>query len=110
MRTFALTTLLLTAVSVSAQDPQIQLRRAISGLSEPVAITNAGDSRIFITQQRGKIVIYDGTTVLPTPFLDVASLISCCGERGLLSVAFHQATLSKDRKSTRLNSSHEWIS
>src|SRR6266852_8026197 len=89
MRTFALTTLLLAAVSVSAQDPQIQLRRAISGLSEPVAITNAGDSRIFITEQRGKIVIYDGTTVLPTPFLDVASLISCCGERGLLSVAFH---------------------
>src|SRR5256885_14880195 len=27
--------------------------------------------------------------LLSTPFLDVRTLVSCCGERGLLSVAFH---------------------
>jgi glucose/arabinose dehydrogenase len=26
--------------------------------------------------------------VLPTPFLDIASRLACCGEQGLLSVAF----------------------
>jgi glucose/arabinose dehydrogenase len=36
-----------------------------------------------------KIVIYDGTQVLPTPFLDISSLVSCCDERGLLGLAFH---------------------
>jgi len=27
--------------------------------------------------------------ILPAPFLDIRSLVLCCGERGLLSVAFH---------------------
>ncbi len=53
------------------------------------AITNAGDSRLFITRQRGEIDIWDGTQLLPTPFLDVSTLIICCGEQGLLSAAFH---------------------
>ena len=62
-----------------------------SGLSSPVAITNAkdGSGRLFITLQGGQIMIYNGTQVLATPFLSIAALISCCGERGLLSVAFH---------------------
>src|SRR4051812_9053023 len=89
MRAPVVSALLLSAFSLSAQQPQVQLVRVISGLSQPVAITNAGDSRLFITQQSGKIVIWDGTRVLPTPFIDLSSIISCCGERGLLSVAFH---------------------
>jgi len=89
MRTVVLTSILLLAASLSADEPQVQLLRIASGLNQPVAITHAGDSRLFITQQSGFIVIFDGTGVLPTPFLDVSSLITCCGERGLLSVAFH---------------------
>lgn len=77
------------ATSLSAQQPQVSLVRIAGGLSSPVAITNAGDSRLFITQQTGKIVIWDGTRILPTPFLDLSSSISSGGERGLLSVAFH---------------------
>jgi len=34
-------------------------------------------------------VIYDGAQILPTPFLDIRTLVLCCGERGLLSIAFH---------------------
>ena len=60
-----------------------------SGLDQPLGVTNAGDTRLFITLQRGTIVIHDGTRVLPTPFLDVRSLVSCCNERGLLGLAFH---------------------
>jgi len=68
---------------------EIALEQVASGLLAPVAVTHAGDSRLFITQQRGTIVIWDGTSILPAPFLDIRSLVLCCDERGLLSVAFH---------------------
>lgn len=60
-------------------------------LSFPVAITHFGDetNRLFITLKAGKIVIYDGNKVLSTPFLDISSIVSSGGERGLLSIAFH---------------------
>ncbi len=62
-----------------------------SGLTAPVAVTNAGDNsgRLFITQQMGQILIYDGTQLLSTPFLDISSKVLYGGERGLLSAAFH---------------------
>ncbi|PWT90576.1 MAG: hypothetical protein C5B54_06915, partial [Acidobacteria bacterium] len=66
----------------------IALQNVASGLPGPTFITNAGDNRLFIVQQTGQIVIFDGTKILATPFLDVSSLVSCCGERGLLSMAF----------------------
>ena len=72
--------------------PPVTLQPVItSGLTSPVAITNAGDGsgRLFITEQTGTVRIFTGTVLLPTPFLDVHTLVSCCGEQGLLSVAFH---------------------
>jgi glucose/arabinose dehydrogenase len=74
--------------------PPIFLQPVItSGLTAPVALTHAGDGsgRIFITEQGGRVRIWNGSALLPTPFLDVHTLVSCCGERGLLSVAFHPA-------------------
>src|SRR5688572_24974038 len=57
---------------------------------KPVAITHAGDSRLFITEQSGRVVIHDGTAVLPVPFLDIRSIVGDNqNEQGLLSVAFH---------------------
>src|SRR5215208_4426671 len=45
-------------------------------------------SDLFVVEQTGAIrVVHDGETV-STPFLDLADEISCCGEQGLLSVAF----------------------
>src|SRR3954471_22706698 len=58
MRALVFSALLLSAISISAQQPQVQLVRLVGGLDQPVAITNAGDSRLFITQQSGKIVIW----------------------------------------------------
>ena len=71
--------------------PNIQIEPFITGIDSPVAITHAGDGsgRLFITLQIGKILVYDGQQLLPTPFLDIGSLIITGGERGLLSVAFH---------------------
>ena len=77
--------------AVSWAAPEIEAKIIIAGLANPVAITHAGDSsgRLFITLQGGQIIIYEGTQVLPTPFLDITSLVSAGGERGLLSTAFH---------------------
>ncbi len=69
----------------------LQLQLVTNNLFRPVAITHAGDGsgRLFITEQNGRIRVWDGTQLLPTPFLSISPLVSCCGERGLLSVAFH---------------------
>jgi len=62
-----------------------------SGLHSPDGVTHAGDGsgRLFILEQTGRILIHDGSRVLPSPFLDVSALVSCCVERGLLGLAFH---------------------
>jgi len=62
-----------------------------NGLTQPLAITHAGDGsgRLFITLQDGRVVIFDGTQLLPRPFLDIRDRVASGGERGLLSIAFH---------------------
>ncbi|HRC86394.1 MAG TPA: PQQ-dependent sugar dehydrogenase, partial [Thermoanaerobaculia bacterium] len=58
-------------------------------LSRPVAITHAGDDRLFVTLQGGRVVILERGLLRSEPFLDIEDRVSCCGEQGLLSVAFH---------------------
>ncbi len=71
-----------TAVAIALQ--------TLGNLGAPItSVENAGDSRLFLTIQTGRILIWDGTSFLTTPFLDISSLVSCCTERGLLSAAFH---------------------
>jgi len=71
--------------------PRIQIESIITEIDNPVAVTHAGDGsgRLFITLLGGQIFIFDGEQVLTDPFLDIGSLISTGGERGLFSVAFH---------------------
>ncbi len=69
--------------------PEIALETLATGLAQPTAIAHAADSRLFLTLQRGQIVLFENGRVLSTPFLDIRSLVSCCGERGLLGLAFH---------------------
>src|SRR5262245_32629588 len=61
-----------------------------SGLSSPIGIANAGDgtNRVFIVEQGGRIRIWNGTSLLPTPFLHLTSLVLSCGEQCLLGLAF----------------------
>ena len=62
-----------------------------TGLNRPVSIAHAGDGsgRLFIVLQAGQIVVHDGEQLLADPFLDISAQVSCCGEQGLLDVAFH---------------------
>lgn len=89
---FILFSLLIVAFATNsnAQTP-ITITLVAPNIIRPVAIANAGDGsgRLFFVQQGGQILVFDGTQVLGTPFLDVSGLVSCCGERGLLGLAFH---------------------
>lgn len=72
--------------------PTVKVEEIVSGLKNPVEVKHAGDGsdRLFIVEQEGRILIWNGSNLLSTPFLELpAGDVSCCGERGLLSVAFH---------------------
>src|SRR6185437_8518313 len=47
------------------------------------------DGRIFVVEQPGRIRVIRNGVLQTAPFLDITGRVLCCGERGLLSVAFH---------------------
>ncbi len=70
----------------------IQLRQVTQVATSPSHVTHAGDGsgRLFIVELKGRIRIWDGSTLLPTPFLDIQTKVGSIGnEQGLFSVAFH---------------------
>jgi glucose/arabinose dehydrogenase len=77
------------AAIIASPAPGVTL--LVSGLSAPVYVTQppGETSRLFVVEQSGRIKIFRSGAIVPTPFLDVSDVISCCGERGLLSMAFH---------------------
>ncbi len=83
--------LLLPFVSLAyGQWPTIRPVLVTSGLTNPVSIANAADGsgRLFVVEQAGRIRILRGGQALPRPFLDITARVNCCGERGLLGLAF----------------------
>jgi glucose/arabinose dehydrogenase len=91
---FALLILISSKYAVS--QPLVSFEPVVTGLTSPVDAEEVNDSshRLFIVEQAGKIRIWNGSALLPVPFLDVASRITSGGERGLLSLAFHPNYLS----------------
>jgi glucose/arabinose dehydrogenase len=61
-----------------------------SGLDAPVHVTapRGETRRLYVVEQEGRIRIVRGGRVTGT-LLDIRSRVVCCGEQGLLSVAFH---------------------
>ena len=53
----------------------IELKTIASGFSAPLYITAAGDGRLFIVEQGGRIRILSDGTLLETPFLDIADRV-----------------------------------
>jgi len=75
-------------------DPQHQLNLTLvpytSRVTNPVHITHAedGSHRLFIVEQGGRIRIIKDQALVGNSFLDITNRVSCCGERGLLGLAF----------------------
>ena len=76
----------------------IRLRTVASGLAAPdYAISPPGDAtRLFVLEQKGQILVLQNGVLLPTPALNIQSLVSppmvltnANDERGLLGIAFH---------------------
>ncbi|MCG3124861.1 MAG: hypothetical protein GIKADHBN_03358 [Phycisphaerales bacterium] len=85
-------------------DLTFDLRTVASGLPAPVLVTHAGDGsgRLFIVDQRGKVLILQNGQVLPTPFLEIqppelVTVNNGYDERGLLGLAFHPDFASNGR-------------
>jgi len=89
MKKLLLSALALCSYAAVAQT--IVLETFATGFTNPVDIAHPhDDGRLFVVQQEGivKILNTNGTTNT-TVFLDVSSLISTGGERGMLGLAFH---------------------
>lgn len=63
----------------------------VTNLASPTALAFTPDGRLLLTQQTGQLRVYQGTTLVPTPALDLTSSICKNSERGLLGVAVDPA-------------------
>ena len=78
-----------TAVPTPHVAVSISLGPIASGFTSAIGVSSApGDSRLFVIQQTGQVLIVSGGKKVGT-FLDISTRMSCCGERGLLGLAFH---------------------
>ena len=84
--------LLVCLVLLGPSDAAAQLRAVTyaTGFSAPVAFEQDPSDPVmqYVAEQRGLIRLIRNGVVQPTPFLDIRSLVLCCGERGLLGLAF----------------------
>ena len=87
--TYATSFLIIALTACIPQARAIDFTLLADNLRSPVAITHAGDSRLFITEQAGQIKIIQDGQLLGEPFLNISHLVKSGGERGLLSTAFH---------------------
>jgi glucose/arabinose dehydrogenase len=98
--------LLLTAVALacsSAAEPvpvvgELNAVEIASGFSSPIFVSApAGDARLFVVEQGGRIRIIENGQTLAEPFLDITAFVRSGGEQGLFSMAFHPAYATNGR-------------
>ncbi len=70
--------------------PRISLVPWADGFEGPVHLTQAGDAgeRVFVVEQEGRIRLATRGASAHDIVLDISGRVGCCGERGLLSMAF----------------------
>jgi glucose/arabinose dehydrogenase len=97
---------LLVAIPLAVANPvpaaaatKYKLTRSITGLDQPVYMIAPPreTKRYFIVEKPGIIRIFKNGSLLKTPFLDIRSIVSSDGERGLLSMAFDPRYASNRR-------------
>ena len=70
--------------------PDIVLIKTMSGLKNPVDLAHArdGSGRVYVVEQRGLVQAFNNGFQGQTPFMDIRDQVNCCGEMGLLGIAF----------------------
>ena len=81
----------LLATAAGAQGLALDTVEVVDQLVRPLGVVDAGDGsgRLFVVEQHGPIRIWNGVSLEATPFLDLAAAVTCCGEQGVLGLAFH---------------------
>ncbi|MCA9729110.1 MAG: PQQ-dependent sugar dehydrogenase [Candidatus Eisenbacteria bacterium] len=79
--------ILLSASGASAA----HLEKIVDNIQKPIYLTAPpGDPRLFFIEEEGRIRIVEDGQLLPTPFLDISTLLEYDGLfQGLLGMAFH---------------------
>ncbi len=87
----ALTGLIALVANPVAGALPVKAELVVSAAANAVDIVYAGDgaAQIYVVDQAGRVRILRGGALLPTPFLDIRSLVTFSGEQGLLGLAFH---------------------
>jgi glucose/arabinose dehydrogenase len=100
------------ATPVNGQGTRIALEPVVSGLSNPILLTNArdGSNRRFIVEQGGRILVLAPNSTTPTLFLDISSRVLSGGERGLLGLAFHPLFSTNGRYFVKYNRRPDGVS
>lgn len=82
--------LVFVSAHAAAQTIDLRLTEIADAPGAPLYLTHAGDGsgRVFVVGQHGVIRVLADGMLGATPFLDLDSLISSGGERGLLGLAF----------------------
>lgn len=78
------------AADVLAGWPGIRLVETISGLDAPVDFAHAADGsgRVYVVEQKGVVQVFSEGVMREPPLLDIRDRVACCGEKGLLGIAF----------------------
>jgi glucose/sorbosone dehydrogenase len=84
-----LSALALLAGQASGRAPHLALRD-VGGFDSPLYVTHApgAPGMLYVVEQTGRVRVVDHGTIRSQAFLNISRRISCCGERGLLSIAF----------------------
>ncbi len=91
IRVFIIFFFSIVSIDKIAAQPVLTFSPFATGMGSALEIVNAGDgsNRLFIAQRNGTIRVHNGTTLLPTAFINLVDTILDNGEQGLLSMAFH---------------------
>ena len=81
------------ALLIALPDPaSAAWKGVLTGFTQPLALTNSGDERVFIVEQQGLIWVVDWGQNNPQVFLDIRDRVNDkANEQGLLGLAFHPA-------------------
>ncbi|MEZ4595841.1 MAG: alpha/beta hydrolase [Chloroflexota bacterium] len=89
-----------------AKKVDVGLVKVADGFENANGIVNAGDGRLFVVEQEGYVVVLkrkrDGTYRKAGNFLDIRSRVICCGEKGMLGLAFRRTTPRPATSTSRL--------
>lgn len=70
--------------------PPVRLQPVVTRLPEITSIAHANDGsgRLFLATQRGQVLEIRDGALMHAPLLDLGAAVRCCGEQGLLGLAF----------------------